>query len=500
VVVTRHSKIAPRGRLTLGRFTLPSAIAEQIEVRSPLNPSDVVAVFPCGEEDVDDAVESASGAAAAWSATPYATRARLLERVAEMLAPLGVELSVRMQRELGRPPWECARELAGLRPRVLDVLALGREHLGDFATHGDVRVERRALGVVAVLGPVMLPLASSHGAIIAALAAGNTVVYKPSPLACTSAQLYAQAFVAAGLPPGVFNLVQGGAAVGARLLAHPGTDGAVFIGTRENARAIRRATADRLELKTILHVGAKNPAVVLDDADVATTVSELMQGAFATAGQRCTAISRVLVQASIVEPFLDELQQACARLDVGRPSAQAAYGPMFSRARLERFLERTTEAEADGAMAILPAEARGACWLRPSIHLVEDRARAVRYRDEELFGPDLMVEPIDDLDGAIARLRGSGGLYASLFSQVRGHWLRFSREVCSGALLWNHAPTSVSARVPFAAPGREAASRGVQALVSLTRETAKCSAATAPGLPLVAGARADEPELEAVGS
>jgi acyl-CoA reductase-like NAD-dependent aldehyde dehydrogenase len=476
VAVTRQARIQPRGRFVGGRFSLPSASAAQLEVRSPINPADVLAVFPCGADDADEAVAAAAAALPAWRARSVEARAEVLARIADALAPLSMELLVRMQRELGRPGWECQRELDGLVPRVRDVLDMARAELAERRDRASVRVAPRPLGVTAILGPVMFPLATSHGLIVAALAAGNTVVYKPSPLAATTAQLYAEALAAAGLPPGVFNLVHGDDAVGQRLVAQPRVDAVVFAGSADNARAIRRATADRLNLRTILHPGTRNSALVLDDAEVATTVRELLQGAFATAGQRAGAISRVLVAAPVIEPFLDELAAAARRLVVATPGPRSHLGPMFSRARAEQFLARLTAAEAEGARPVLAPSARGAL-VTPSIHFAEAGA-AKRFRAEEPFGPSLLVEPIADLDDGIARL--APALYATLFSASRRAWQKFS-AVEAGALLWNHAPASLSARVPFAAPGC-APSRGAAALRALTRDAAVCDAATGPSL------------------
>jgi acyl-CoA reductase-like NAD-dependent aldehyde dehydrogenase len=473
MTISRQARIQPRGRFARGRFTLPSGTAQQLEVRSPVNPADVLAVFPCGDEDVDEAIGSAADALPAWRARTVAARAEVLSRIESALAPMTGEFQIRLQRELGRPVWECQRELGGLQPRLRDVLDMAREHLVEQRTHASVRIAPRPHGVTAILGPVMFPLATSHALIISALVAGNTVVWKPSPLCAASAQLYAEALAAAGLPAGVFNLVQGDDSVGQRLLQDARVDAAVFVGSADNARAIRRATADRLDLKTILHPGTKNSAVVLEDADVATTVTQLVQGAFATAGQRCGAIGRVLVAATVIEPFLDELVAACKKL-------RKNFGPMFSRARTERFVARLAAAEANGARSVLAPTVKG-CLVSPSIHLVEDAARATQYLSEELFGPDLAVEPIADLDDAIGRLRRPA-LYATLFTQSARAWREFS-AVEAGALLKNHAPSALSARVPFAAKGRESAARGVTALAALTREAARCDEATAPVLP-----------------
>ena len=493
MVISRQARIPFRGRFARGRFSVPAVMVEQLELRSPANPSDVIAVFGCGEDDVPETVASAVDAQAAWQRLGADARGDVLLRIELSLRPQLAELAIRMQRELGRPAWECERELGGLVPRLRDVVELARCELDDRKLHAGTRLQRRPLGVVAVLGPVMFPLATSHAAIVAALMAGNTVVWKPSPLVAASAQLYAEALSAAGLPAGVFNLVQGGAQVGERLVLHPQVNGVVFAGSADNARALRRLSADRLELKTILHSGAKNSALVLDDADVDPTVSELVHGAFATAGQRPSAIGRVLVQANVLEPFLELLVHACRRLvvDGGGTTRKASFGPMFSKERVDRFQARLAAAEADGARVVLRSEARG-CLVRPSIHVVEDPRHAVAYRTEELFGPDLVVEPVTDVAEALERLRGHGGLYASCFTQSHKSWRAFSAGVQSGALLWNHSPMSVSARIPLAAAGRESA-RGLQALLALTREAAVCDASTAPALPFVV---AEEPLVE----
>jgi succinylglutamic semialdehyde dehydrogenase len=480
MAVTRQARVQPRGRFARGRFTLSPAAAEQIEVRSPANPSDVVAVFPCGADDVDDAVASAAEALPRWRALAVETRAQMLARIETALRPLTAELQVRMQRELGRLAWECQRELSGLAPRLRDVLGSAGELLADRRTHAGMKVSRRPHGVTALLGPVMFPLATSHGLIVSALVAGNTVVWKPSPLTAASAQLYAEALASAGLPPGVFNLVQGGAGVGERLVTHASVDAAVLVGSAESARAVRRAVVDRLDLKCIYHVGAQNSALVLEDADAALTVKQLLQGAFATAGQRCTAIGRVLVQASVLEPFLAELATACRHLVAGT-GPRASFGPMFSLGRVERLLQKLAAAEAGGARVIVAPEVRrGSCMVGPSLHLSE------RSADEELFAPHLQVEPVADLESALARLRG--GNYATLFSQSRRAWSAFSAGADAGALLWNHSPHVLSARVPFAARGRESSARGAGALLAFTREAAAGDAPTGAPLPFEEGA------------
>lgn len=473
-----HTEIVARGRFTHGRFILPSNIDSEITERSAADHDDVIAVFPCGVDDVDDGVVSAAGALAHWSSLTVDMRIDVLARIEQPLRRRFSELAALMHRELGRPGWECQRELDGLLPRMADLFAFARKDLGQVEQHRAARTHHRPLGVVAILAPVMLPLATSHSHILAALIAGNTVVWKPSPLVAASAQLYIEILQAAGLPPGVINLVHGNAAVGQRLLAHPRVDAAVFIGNREHAREIRRASCERLEMTLLLHVGSKNPAVVMDDADLDHAASEIVQGAFFTAGQRCTAVSRVLVYAKLLDPFLDALVKKARQLSTHIPTFM---GPMFSRDRYERFFAQLADVESRGASVILRPETRlDSLHVGPSIHLVTEHERAADYLGRELFGPDLAVEPVADLTDAMARLGNPGTLFASLFGKDTDSRRRFERGVQAGASLWNHTPIAVSGRLSFAAKGT--AERGTQAIQSMTHRTVHCEASTCAGL------------------
>jgi succinylglutamic semialdehyde dehydrogenase len=471
--------VIARGRFAHGRFIAATAGARELALRSAADQDDVIGVFRCGVDDADDAVASAAAALAGWAGLAVDARIAALARIEPPLRQRLDELSATMQRELGRPAWECQRELDGLAPRIADLCALARSHLGEPERAGAARMHHRPHGVVAVLGPAMFPIATSHHHILAALVAGNTVVWKPSPLVAASAQIYVEVLHAAGLPPGAINLVQGDAAAGQQLIAHPGVDAAVFAGSRDSAREIRRATCDRLDLTVMLHVGGKNPAIVLDGADLDRAAGELALAAFLTAGQRCTATSRVLVQAALLDPLLEALVTRARALASHLPGI---VGPMFSRERYEQFLGRLAAAQAGGASPVLRPETRlDSLRVGPSIHLVTERDGAADYLSGELFGPDLAVEPVADLAAATARLRGQGTLFASLFSSEPDSWQQFQREVRAGALLWNPAPVAVSGRLAFAAPG--AAERGARAVLAMTRRTAHCDAPTGAGLP-----------------
>ena len=253
-----NDEIVARGRLCGERFHLPQELRGELQSRSPAEPSDVLGVFPFGTEDVPEAVVAASRAAGPWAQLELEQRLMLIDGIRPELIRCAPELTRLMVRETGRPPWECQREVQGLLSRIDQIRADAPKLLGDRG-YGDLpaRVTSLPLGVVAVLGPAMLPLSSSHTHIIAALATGNTVVWKPSPHCPAAAQLYAEIMHLSGLPPGVFNMIQGDDTVGWELCHHPQVDAVVFTGSAEHGRALRRSFHERFEQKLILHLGAK---------------------------------------------------------------------------------------------------------------------------------------------------------------------------------------------------------------------------------------------------
>ncbi len=462
-----------RGRFVTGHFTPAQTATSVVEVRSPADPSDLIGEFPVGADDVDAALTGALSASAAWGTLDLESRLAALARIETPLSVRSPELLAMLQRELGRPAWECERELSGLLGRLRGVVENAAALITDRRAHPTARIAHRPLGVVVVLGPAMTPLGVSHTHILAALAAGNTVVWKPSPLSIASAQIYAEILAAAGLPPGIFNMVHGDAEVGRALTSDARVDGVVFIGSEANGDQVRAQCGAATRL--IRHQGAKNSAVVLDDADLPSAVREIVQAAFATAGQRCLSLSRVLVHKHVAERFTAALVEETLKLKFGA-GPDFFSGPMFSRARLARFVARTAALTQGGVRTLLGGEQRQPGWfITPSVRLVEDPVRAAAYLDEELFGPDLAVESVDDLDDAIARCnRGRHGLCAALFTASNRRWERFTQRLVAGSLLHNRGPQTASGRV--ATGGIKASGsgdlNGIDAIVALQRRVA----------------------------
>jgi succinylglutamic semialdehyde dehydrogenase len=469
--------VVSRGSFIAGRWRLPAAAGpfRVLESRSPADPEDVVGAFPYAEADVHEAVVAASRATRAFSALGVGQRVDLLRRFAEQLVSMSDELCLCLQREMGRPPWECRRETEGLLLRTRQTLSAA-DLLSDWGGTGlPGRVISRPLGAVAILGPAMLPLSTSHTHIAAALLAGNGVVWKPSPLCPATSQLYAEAWARCAPPSGVFNLVQGDDDTGALLGSHPALDGVVFTGTTAHGVALRRALCDRIELPLVLHLSAKNAAVVLQDADLQLAAYEIATGAFQSAGQRCTAISRALIHHEAMDEFLAHLLPICDSLRVGSPEDAPFMGPMLSEARLVRFQAVRAAAESAGAEVVLPGERldRPGCFLSPSVHLIKRRLPEEPYQRDEHFGPDLALYPIRDFEDALPILdENPYGLCASLFTKNPSSWRRFCEEVRCGAVFWNRNSNAPSGRLPFGGIKHSGAGGrgGADAILSLRRE------------------------------
>lgn len=465
------------GRFCGGRFYAPATPAGLLERRSPADPQEGSGAFPFGEEDVDEAVTAAVRAARSWGARPLVQRSAALHRLRDALASrLGV-IQDMLSLETGRPAWECQREAQGLLMRLDQTLRDAPEMLRDRSYQnlcGQVRL--LPLGVVAITGPAMLPIGTSHTHVLAAVIAGNSVVWKPSPLCPASAQVYAEAWAAAELPPGVFNFVQGDDEVGRALALHAQVDAVVFIGTTAQGRALRRRVAEVFDRRLVLHLSAKNAAVVLEDADVDLAVYEIATGAFLSAGQRCTALSRALVHHEVLDEFMAKLLSLCASLRVGPPRSMPFMGPLLSEERCARFLRaraQAAEAQAEVILEGAPLDATPGCFVTPSVHLVHQRLPNAPYQRDELFGPDLAIYPVRDIDDALPLCDSTPyGLCAALFTRTAPRWQRFQEEVRAGALFWNRSCNAPSGRMPFGGLGSsgDGGVGGAEAMRALCRQ------------------------------
>jgi acyl-CoA reductase-like NAD-dependent aldehyde dehydrogenase len=416
-----------------------------------INPAteEVVTTVPlAGVEETDAAVARARRAFDTWRRVAPADRGRLLRRFAaqvedhiEELARLEVANS---GHTIGNARWE-----AGNVRDVLTYYSAAPERLfgRQIPVAGGVDLTfREPLGVVGVIVPWNFPMPIAGWAFAPALAAGNTVVLKPAELTPLTAMRLGELAVEAGLPEDVFTVLPGkGSVVGQRLVEHPDVRKIVFTGSTEVGKGVMAGCADRVKRVT-LELGGKSANVVFADADLEKAAAGAPYAVFDNAGQDCCARSRILVQRSAYDRFLELLEPAVQGVRVEDPSLDTAeMGPLISRGQWDRVASYVP----DGA----PVAFRGSApdgpgfWFPPTVLAPVDPAdRAVT---EEIFGPVVAVVPFEDEDDAV-RIANQGeyGLSGSIWTRDLGRALRVSRGIEAGNLSVN-SNSSVRYSTPF---------------------------------------------------
>jgi acyl-CoA reductase-like NAD-dependent aldehyde dehydrogenase len=401
-----------------------------------------------GVQDVDRAVAAAKAAFPAWRAVSPADRALLLRRLSDTVLDHLEELAQLEARNAGKPIGDARGEI-GMVAQVFGYYSGAPERLlGDTipVSGGQAFTVREPLGVVGLIVPWNFPLTIAAWKLGPALAAGNTVVLKPAELTPLTAVRFAELCLEAGLPEGVVNVVVGpGSTCGARLVAHPDVAKIAFTGSTEVGRSIAAGAAETIKRVT-LELGGKSPNLIFADADLAAAAAAAPSAVFGNAGQDCCARSRILVQASVVDEFMAELERAVTAIRVGDPLDEATeMGPLISashRAGVASFLD-------DGAPIAIRGSAPNApgFWFPPIV--LSPVAPGDRAAREEIFGPIAVVIPFSDETEAI-RLANDTiyGLSGSIWSRDGGRALRVARALDAGVLSIN-SNTSVRVSTPF---------------------------------------------------
>ncbi|MEK7863109.1 MAG: aldehyde dehydrogenase family protein, partial [Chloroflexota bacterium] len=395
----------------------------------PAHPSTVVAeVSLAGRDVAGAAVDAARAAFPAWRATPAPSRGEILRRAADLVerraADIGRDLTREEGKTIAEAIGETRRAVAILRYYAGQTMEPDGETYPSQTPNFLLYSRREPLGVVTAITPWNFPIALPAWKIAPALAYGNTVVWKPAELVPLTAVHLVQAFVEAGLPAGVLNLVLGsGAEIGDVLITHPDVDAITFTGSNPTGRAIQ-AKATAMGKRVQLEMGGKNPAIVLADADLDFAAEQVARGAFLSAGQKCTATSRVIVERTALAGITERLAHHARSWKVGDPlAAETVVGPLVSEERLRSVLGYLEVAVVDGGR-LLAGGGRAAGigeghFVQPTVFTaVPASSRASR---EEIFGPVAIVTPADSYAEALAIANDTPfGLSASLFTRDLG--------------------------------------------------------------------------------
>jgi betaine-aldehyde dehydrogenase len=453
-----------------GQWVAPSS-SETIEVRNA-GTGEVMGRVPAGTaKDIDAAVAAARSALDSWTSTPAAVRADFLEKISATLKARADELAKTIAQEVGMPLKLAGRIQAGLPiANFANYASIVREFSFEERVGNSV-VVREPVGVVGAITPWNYPLHQIALKVAPALAAGCTVVLKPSEVAPFNAFILAEAAASAGLPKGVFNLVTGfGPTAGEALVKHSGVDMISFTGSTRAGKRISELAAQTVK-RVALELGGKSASVILDDADLPAAVKGTVNGCYLNSGQTCTALTRMLVPQSLYAEAARMAAEIARGFTVGDPLAETTrLGPLTSRAQLERVrgyirkgVEEGAELLAGGPEAPEGVPA-GGYYVKPTVF---GRVKnSMTIAQEEIFGPVLSIIPYQDEEDAIRIANDSPyGLAGAVWSKDEARAQRVARRIRAGQVDVNGGAFNMNA--PFggfkqSGHGREAGVFGLE--------------------------------------
>ena len=457
-----------------GRWVAPSG-RETIDVHSA-GTGEVMGKVPAGgEKDIDAAAAAAHAALESWSHTPAEKRAEYLQKISDGLKARADELAKTIAQEVGMPIKLAGRIQAGLPiANFANYARIAREFKFEERVGNSV-VVKDPVGVVGAITPWNYPLHQIALKVAPALAAGCTVVLKPSEIAPFNAFILAEVVEAAGLPKGAFNLVTGfGPLVGEALVRHPNIDMISFTGSTRAGKRISEVAAQQVK-RVALELGGKSASVILEDADLAAAVKGTVNGCFLNSGQTCTALTRMLVPASKYEEAAKLAAEAAKGFMLGDPLQETTrLGPLASHMQLERVrgyirkgVEEGAELVAGGAEP--PEGVPGGYFVKPTIF---GRVKnSMTIAQEEIFGPVLSIIPYRDEDEAVSIANDSPyGLAGAVWSKDDARAHKVARRIRAGQIDVNGGAFNMNA--PFggfkqSGHGREAGVYGLEEFLEL---------------------------------
>ena len=469
----------------IGGELAPALSGNFLDDRDPAT-GELIARIPASDvRDVDAAVQAARAAFPSWARLEAAERGRYLRRLARLIERDLEKFAAAESLDSGKP-LGLARTVDI--PRAIQNFSFFADAATQFASeshasHDSINYTLRSpLGAVACISPWNLPLYLLSWKIAPALAAGNTVVAKPSEVTPLTAHMLGELCVEAGLPAGVLNLVHGlGPAVGAPLVSHDGIAAISFTGSTRVGREIALSAAARFK-KVSLEMGGKNATIVFADADLDLAAHECIRAAFSNQGQICLCGSRILVERSIYQRFAARLIEKVRALRIGDPREESTdQGAVVSPAHFEKIMSCLALAKSEGGQLLCGgnrAQVAGRCssglFIEPT--LIEGLGPKTKTNQEEIFGPVATLQPFDSDEHALELANAVRyGLAASVFTTDLSRAHRFARDLRSG-IVWINCWMLRDLRTPFGGVGESGIGRegGFEAMRFFTEPKNVC--------------------------
>ena len=433
-------------KLYIGGKWVAPATDQVLEVFSPATEERVGSCPVASPADIDDAVAVARRAfdEGPWPQTTPAERGEILAKAAKLIEERGETLNALISSEMGQPP-----AMVGMMQQTPSLATLNfyaglanefeweQTRTGVF---GQTKVLREPVGVVAAVLAWNVPLFLAVNKLSPALLAGCTVLLKPAPESPLSTHVLAEIFAEAGVPEGVISVLPGGAGTGEYLVSHPGIDKITFTGSSPVGRKIGAIAAQNLK-RCSLELGGKSAAIILEDADLASTMPMLVMSGLMNTGQACVAQTRILAPRSRYDEVLDALVAGAGFMAVGDPSDPAAQlGPLISEKQRDRVEGYIAKGKEQGARVVLgggrPEGLDKGWYVEPTIFADVDNSMTIAR--EEIFGPVLSVIPYDSEDEAIKIANDSDyGLAGSVYTTDIDHGLAVAKQIRTGTYAIN---------------------------------------------------------------
>ena len=455
----------------IGGQWVQAASGRTFTTRNPANIDEEIGTYPSGDAaHARQAVEAAAEAQPKWAAVPAPKRGEILYRAAHILESRAESVAREMTREEGKTLPESRGEV-GRAVNILRYFAGEGARLAGMAVPSErdrvfIHTIRKPLGVVGLITPWNFPIAIPAWKTAPALIAGNGVVLKPSDLAPLCALRMVEALDEAGVTKGALNFVTGpGSKVGNEIVTNPTVRAISFTGSETTGSGIAVEAAKR-RARVQLEMGGKNPTIVLKDADIADAVNTVVNAAFFSTGQRCTATSRVIVEEPIVSRFTEALVERTRKLRVGNGlESGVEVGPSIDEKQLGTVLEYVGVGQKEGARLQCGGERLGdgpygrGYFSSPAV--MTDVQPDMRVAQEEIFGPVLAVLPARDLADAVRVANGIRfGLSAAICTQSLSAAFEFINQIEAGLIMVNLPSAGVEYHVPFG--GSKESSMGVR--------------------------------------
>ncbi len=433
---------------------------ETFKNRNPANWDEIIGIFPKSKkEDVEDAVSAAKEAFPKWRKVPAPKRGEILRKVAELLVERKEEIAKLMTKEMGKIIKETRGDVQEGIDTAFYAFGEGRRLFGE-TTPSELPnkvciTTRQPIGVCGIISPWNFPIAIPTWKIFPALLCGNTVVFKPATATPACGGKLVEILEDAGIPKGVVNIVYGsGREVGEAILSHKDVRLVSFTGSSLVGRRIAEICGKGLK-RCSLELGGKNGQIVLDDANLYLAVDGALWGAFGTTGQRCTAMSRLIVQKGIYSKFIDKFVERAKSLKIGNGLNESVeMGPLINESQRETVHKYVEIGKKEGARLLYGGKfyEKGSCkkgWFyEPTVFV--DVGPNFRIAQEEIFGPVVSVIEVKDIDEAIEVINNSFyGLSSSIYTQNVNLAFKAAEQIEAGITYVNGPTIGAECHLPF---------------------------------------------------